>query len=62
MGIDGKQLYNEWKAYLKDYGIELADVKSSMVDGLLIEEIGFANYYPRFHLMVRKVLYLSIRI
>lgn len=60
LGIDGKQLYNEWKAFLKkDYDIRLKDVKSSMVDGLLIEEIGFANYYPQFSPDGNKIAYLS---
>jgi len=60
LGIDGKQLYNEWKAYLKkDYDIRLTDVRSSMIDGLLIEEIGFANYYPQFSPDGNKIAYLS---
>lgn len=60
IGIDGEDLYNEWKAYLKsDYDKRLVDVKKSYIDGELIEEVGFANYNPQFSPDGRKISYLS---
>ena len=60
LGIDGKQLYNEWKSFLKrDYAERLKDVKTSKIEGELIEEEGFANYYPQFSPDGKKLAYLS---
>ena len=60
LGIDGKQLYNEWKAYLKkDYDIRLAEVKKSKIDGEIIEKTGFANYFPQYSPDGKKIAYLS---
>ncbi|MDQ3019063.1 MAG: biopolymer transporter Tol [Bacteroidota bacterium] len=60
LGIDGKQLYNEWKEYLKkDYDARLVDVKKNLIDGVIIEEEGFANYNPQFSPDGKKISYLS---
>ncbi len=60
LGIDGTQLYNEWKAYLKkDYDVRLAEVKKSKIDGEIIEKTGFANYFPQYSPDGKKVAYLS---
>lgn len=60
IGIDGKQLYNEWKAFLeKDYEERLKDVKKDLVEGEIIESKGFANYYPQFSPDGKKISYLS---
>ncbi len=60
LGIDGKQLYNEWKEFLrKDYNNRLAYVRTSEVEGKLIEKTGFANYYPQFSPNGKRISYLS---
>ncbi|MBS1517478.1 MAG: PD40 domain-containing protein [Bacteroidetes bacterium] len=60
IGIDGKELYNQWKAYLeKDYKKRLADVKPDEIDGVIIENKGFANYYPQLSPDGKKIAYLS---
>ncbi len=60
IGIDGKDLYNEWKAYLKqDYDRRLTEVKRDKIDGEIIEKEGFANYYPKFSPDGKKISYLS---
>ncbi|MDD5362953.1 MAG: biopolymer transporter Tol [Ignavibacteria bacterium] len=60
LGIDGKDLYNEWKAFLqKDYKERIAPVKNSLIEGDIIGKIGFANYYPRFSPDGKKIACLS---
>jgi Tol biopolymer transport system component len=60
LGKDGKEIYNEWKAFLKsDYEMRTAGVKNNKIEGLLIERTGFANYYPQFSPDGKKIAYLS---
>jgi len=60
LGIDGNQLYDEWKSYLKkDYAEKVKDVKASKIEGEIIEEEGFANYNPKFSPDGKKIAYLS---
>ena len=60
LGKDGKDIYYEWKGYLRnDYEQRLKDVKKDKVEGKIIEKTGFANYYPQFSPDGKKVSYLS---
>jgi len=60
LGKEGIDLYNEWKAYLKkDYSERISDVKSTKVDGSIIQLDGFANFYPKFSPDGKKIAYLS---
>lgn len=60
LGIDGMDLYNEWKAYLKkDYDVRLVEVKKNKIEGVVIENKGFANYNPQFSPDGNKIAYLS---
>lgn len=60
LGIDGKDLYNEWVAYLKtDYDNRLRNVKNNRIEGEIIEKTGFANYNPQFSPDGKKIAYLS---
>ena len=59
-GKDGKELYNEWKAFLKeDYKNRVANIKKYQVEGKTIADVGFANYYPQFSPDGKKLTYLS---
>ncbi|MFZ1321488.1 MAG: biopolymer transporter Tol [Ignavibacteria bacterium] len=60
LGTDGKQVYFQWKAFLEtDYEKRLADVKKDEVEGVVIENKGFANYFPQLSPDGKKVAYLS---
>jgi len=57
---DGKDLYNEWIAYLRnDYAEKIKNVKATETQEDIIEKLGFANYYPHFSPDGKKVAYLS---
>lgn len=57
---DGKELYEEWIAHLKtDYAEKIKDVKSTETPEEIMENTGFANYYPKFSPDGKKVAYLS---
>ncbi|MBZ0202430.1 MAG: DPP IV N-terminal domain-containing protein [Ignavibacteria bacterium] len=59
-GIAGDDLYKEWKAYLKeDYKNRVEPIKKVLVEGEIIAEVGFANYYPQFSPDGKKLTYLS---
>jgi Tol biopolymer transport system component len=60
IGKSGYELYNEWKAYLiKDYQNRISGIKNYPVEGKLIANVGFANYYPQFSPDGKKISYLS---
>ncbi len=60
LGIDGIDLYNNWKTYLRnEYNENLKNVKSNIIDGEIIENIGFANYYPHISPDNKKIAFLS---
>ncbi len=60
IGKSGKELYNEWKAYLKkDYNERIKNLKPNLIQGDEIAKIGFANYYPQFSPDGKKITYLS---
>ena len=60
LGKDGSDLYKEWKAFLKeDYKSRIAPIKNLEVQGKLIADVGFANYYPQFSPDGKTITYLS---
>ncbi len=60
LGIDGKELYDEWKSYLKkDYAARISEVKKDLIDGEVITKEGFANYYPKISPDGKKIAFLS---
>jgi Tol biopolymer transport system component len=60
IGKSGSELYQEWKAYLKqDYEQRTANLKKYIVEGDEIAKVGFANYYPQFSPDGTKISYLS---
>jgi Tol biopolymer transport system component len=48
LGIDGKQLYNEWKDALKKEYTKQIEGIGTQVYGKKINKAGFDNYWPRF--------------
>jgi hypothetical protein len=49
IGKDGSDLYDEWKAYLKqDYKDKVAGIKQLQVEGKIIADVGFATLPPIF--------------
>lgn len=60
IGIDGKDLYNQWVSFLKkDYEKKLVNVKKDSVVGSIIQKTGFANYHPQFSPDGKKITFLS---
>jgi len=47
IGINEKQLYEEWKSYLeKMYGYRVSTIKDNLITGKIAEEKGIANLFP----------------
>lgn len=60
LGISGRQLYEEWKSFLKDYYTSKTErIRDSLFTGIMIEEEGFGNFYPAFSPDGNKIYYLS---
>ena len=60
LGIDGTDLYDNWKKFLQqDYEKRLLKVKSNIIEGDIIEKKGFANYYPHYSPDGSKIAFLS---
>lgn len=60
IGKTGSKLYDEWKAFLKqDYKNRVEPIKQLEVEGKLIADVGFANYFPQFSPDGKKITYLS---
>lgn len=60
IGKSGSDLYDEWKAFLKqDYKDKVAGIRQLQVEGKIIADVGFANYYPQFSPDGKKITYLS---
>lgn len=60
IGKSGKELYDEWKLYLKnDYKNKIKNLENNLVQGKQIAKVGFANYFPQFSPDGKKISYLS---
>jgi Tol biopolymer transport system component len=60
VGKSGKDLYGEWKEYLKtDYRRRTAAVEGGQVAGEQIGAVGFANFTPAFSPDGKKIAYTS---
>ncbi|MBU2492638.1 MAG: biopolymer transporter Tol [Bacteroidetes bacterium] len=60
LGKDGNEIYDEWSGYLKaDYNKRTAAVKENLVQGTLIRDEGFGNFYPTFSKDEKKIVYIS---
>ena len=60
IGKDGNELYNEWKEFLTaDYTKRSAEVLNNLVQGDLIDSMGFGNFYPTFSRDGKRFVYIS---
>ncbi len=60
LGKSGRELYAEWAAALKqEYTQRVAPILKNRVDGELIANVGFANFYPRFSPDGKWIAYVS---
>jgi len=47
LGKDGIEIYDEWKTFLtKDYNKRISEVRKNLVEGTIIQNKGFGNFYP----------------
>lgn len=59
-GISGDKIYDEWKSFLKkDYKKRVENIEKLEVEGNIIADVGFANYYPQYSPDGKKITYLS---
>jgi hypothetical protein len=60
VGIDGKDLYNQWREELRrEYAGRIGGVKEHQVAGKVIADVGFGNFYPRFSPDGSTIAYVS---
>lgn len=59
LNIEGRELYDEWSNFIKrKYKERVKDVLSNRVEGEIIANVGFGNFYPSF-LDSNKIIYIS---
>ena len=47
LGVTGEELYDEWAAHLRaEYEQRIAPVQAKKVEGSLVADVGFGNFYP----------------
>ncbi len=59
IGIDGKELYNKWKINLKEIYLKQVEAIGEKVEGEILADVGFGNFYPRFSPDGKKFIYIS---
>lgn len=59
LGIDGKELYKMWREHLKKrYSQQIKSI-GEKVEGEIIADVGFGNFYPKFSPDGREIAYIS---
>ena len=60
LGKSGQEIYDEWSNFLKeDYLRRTEKVRTNLVEGEKIADVGFGNFYPTFSSDGKKIYYLS---
>jgi Tol biopolymer transport system component len=59
-GKNGEKVYSEWKAYLQlTYKERTEPIRQNLVEGKIIANVGFANFYPQFSPDGKTLAYIS---
>ncbi|MEK6572062.1 MAG: DPP IV N-terminal domain-containing protein, partial [Bacteroidota bacterium] len=62
VGKTGREIYEEWKAWLKGrYEASVAPIRSRLITGEIIADVGFGNLYPSFSPDGKKIAYVSTK-
>jgi Tol biopolymer transport system component len=60
LGKDGNEIYNEWSEFVRnDYIKRTASVSANLVQGELLAQKGFGNFYPTYSADGSKMIYIS---
>ncbi len=60
LGVSGDKVYDEWKGYLiEDYTKRTEKVRENLIEGEIIADKGFGNFYPTFSKDGKKIYYVS---
>ena len=60
LGKDGNEIYDEWSSYLKkDYAERTKDLRTNLVEGKLLQDEGFGNFYPVYSKDGSKFYFIS---
>jgi len=59
LGIDGKELYNQWKEHLRQRYTKQVQIIGDKVEGEIVANVGFGNFYPKFSPDGKKFVYVS---
>ena len=60
LGKDGNEIYDEWSSYLKaDYNKRIAPVKENLVQGKILADKGFGNFYPIYSPDGKSIYFIS---
>ena len=60
LGKDGNQIYDEWSGFVKsNYKDRIKDVQANQVEGNVVANEGFGNFYPLFSSDGKKMIYIS---
>jgi len=60
LGKDGIEIYNEWQDFIvEDYKNRSKDVLENLLEGKMVAETGFGNFYPSFRNDSSTICYVS---
>ena len=49
LGKNGNEIYDEWSSYLKkDYAERTKELRANLVEGEILQDKGFGNFYPTY--------------
>ena len=61
-GVPGSKVYDDWMTVLRtEYEARTAGIRAHAIEGRILEDEGFSNFYPKFSPDGRKLAYVSNR-